>query len=162
MTTTERPAPGPALPFFVYGTLRPGGTYHDPYLRGSTSAEEPGRLVGAVLYEGPGYPYAVATPDTRTVHGELITARPAAYARVLAALDRLEEFTVPGDPGNLYERVVRAVHRADGTTVSAWVYLAAPHVEARLLATGTLVTSGDWRAAEAAGAPRVPDGPRTP
>lgn len=135
----------PDLPFFVYGTLRPGEPNHDRYLRGRTSAEEPGRLSGAVLYDGLGYPYAVAEPGG-VVRGELVTALPHAYARLLAELDELEEY-VPGDPGSLYERVERDVVRADDgtTTVRAWVYLAAPPVAARLRAHGTLIPGGDWR-----------------
>ncbi|WP_045557424.1 gamma-glutamylcyclotransferase family protein [Streptomyces sp. FxanaA7] len=47
------------LPFFVYGTLRPGEPNHDLFLRGRTVAEEPARMRGMALYDGPGYPYAV-------------------------------------------------------------------------------------------------------
>jgi gamma-glutamylcyclotransferase (GGCT)/AIG2-like uncharacterized protein YtfP len=137
----------PPLPFFVYGTLRPGGPNHAPFLRGRTLAEEPARLAGAVLYDGPGYPYAVEERgDSGTVHGELVTTRPEAYPALLAALDRLEEFA-PGDPRNLYERVAREVVReSDGTAVQAWVYVAAPSVAARLRARGKLIESGDWGA----------------
>lgn len=135
----EDPRP---LPFFVYGTLRPGEPNHDLFLRGRTLAEEPARLTGAVLYDGPGYPYAVEEPGG-TVRGELVTARPEAYEELLAALDRLEEY-VPGDPRNLYERLARDVVRTAGGTVRAWVYLAAPRVAARLRATGTRITDGDW------------------
>ncbi|MGW3723987.1 gamma-glutamylcyclotransferase family protein [Streptomyces sp. NPDC000851] len=133
------------LPFFVYGTLRPGEPNHDLFLRGRTNAEEPGRLSGAVLYDGPGYPYAVEEPGG-AVSGELVTARPEAYDELLAALDRLEEY-VPGDPRSLYERVEREVVRdADGAAVRAWVYVAAPAVAARLRARGKLIEGGDWRA----------------
>ena len=144
------------LPFFVYGTLRPGERNHDVFLRGRTASEEPGRLAGAALYEGPGYPYAVqdtvesggrdTVEDTRrgaVVCGELVTALPEAYGELLAELDRLEEYT-PGDPRSLYERVTREVTRADGTAVRAWVYVAAPAVAARLRARGKLIESGDW------------------
>ncbi|MFC9115517.1 MULTISPECIES: gamma-glutamylcyclotransferase family protein [Streptomyces] len=132
------------LPFFVYGTLRPGEVNHDRFLRGRTAHEEAGRLRGAVLYEGPGYPYAVETPDGE-VRGELVTALPEAYAELLARLDRLEEY-VPGDPRNLYDRVARPVVReTGGATVRAWVYVAAPAVAARLRARGTRVEGGDWR-----------------
>ncbi|MFE5395527.1 gamma-glutamylcyclotransferase family protein [Streptomyces sp. NPDC056568] len=131
------------LPFFVYGTLRPGGRNHGPFLRGRTLAEEPARLHGALLYAGPGYPYAVEDA-AGVVGGELVTARPEAYGELLAALDRLEEY-VPGDPRNLYDRVARTVVReADGVPVRAWVYVAAPAVAARLRARDTPVEGGTW------------------
>jgi gamma-glutamylcyclotransferase (GGCT)/AIG2-like uncharacterized protein YtfP len=132
------------LPFFVYGTLRPGEHNHDLFLLGRTRAEEPGLLPGAVLYDGPGYPYAVEE-DGGTVGGEIVTVLPEAYRELLAALDRLEDY-VPGDPRNLYERVARDVTAADGRTVRAWVYIAAPAVAARLRAHGKLIEGGDWRA----------------
>ncbi|MGW7818161.1 gamma-glutamylcyclotransferase family protein [Streptomyces puniciscabiei] len=140
----ERPEePGTPLPFFVYGTLRPGEANHDLFLRGRTATEEPARLPGAALYEGPGYPYAVERPGGE-IRGELITARPESYTELLAALDHLEEYA-PGDPRNLYERVARDVIRTtDGTTTLAWVYLAAPRVAARLGAEGQLIEDGDW------------------
>ncbi|PWJ09139.1 hypothetical protein DKG34_00565 [Streptomyces sp. NWU49] len=132
------------LPFFVYGTLRPGEVNHALFLRGRTLREEPGRLPGAVLYGGPGYPYAVEEPGG-VVDGELVTALPEAYPGLLAELDRLEEY-VPGDPRSLYERVAREVVRtADGRAVRAWVYVAAPAVAARLRARGTPIRSGNWR-----------------
>lgn len=132
------------LPFFVYGTLRPGETNHDLFLRGRTHSEEPARLNGSVLYDGPGYPYAVDEPGG-TVHGDLVSALPERYEELLVALDRLEEYA-PGNPRSLYERVPREVRReADGTVVRAWVYLAAPSVAARLRTRGRLIQSGDWR-----------------
>ncbi|MFE1441497.1 gamma-glutamylcyclotransferase family protein [Streptomyces sp. NPDC058739] len=136
------------LPFFVYGTLRPGEPNHDAFLRGRTRAEDPARLTGAVLYDGPGYPYAVEEAGGE-VSGELVTARPEAYGRLLEELDRLEEY-VPGDPRrSLYERVAREVTRdADRTAVRAWVYLAAPSVAVRLRARGRLIAGGDWLARE--------------
>lgn len=131
------------LPFFVYGTLRPGEVNHDLFLRGRVHAEEPGRLADALLYDGPGYPYAVEEPGG-VIAGDLVTPRPEAYAELLASLDELEEY-VPGDPRNLYERVAREVTRpADGTAVRAWVYLAAPPVATRLRTHGKLIESGDW------------------
>lgn len=131
------------LPFFVYGTLRPGEINHDLFLRGRVRSEEPGRLTGAVLYDGPGYPYAVEETGG-AVTGELVTPRPDAYAELLLALDELEEYT-PADPRNLYERVAREVVRtADGTPVPAWVYVAAPPVATRLRTHGKLIESGDW------------------
>lgn len=132
------------LPFFVYGTLLPGEVNHDLFLRGRTRSEEPGRLYGAVLYDGPGYPYAVEERGG-IVYGELVTALPEEYEELLVALDRLEEYAA-ADPRSLYERVEREVVRgAAGPHVRAWVYVAAPAVAARLRARGKLIESGDWR-----------------
>lgn len=131
------------LPFFVYGTLRPGEHNHDLFLRGRTESEEPALMHGLVLYDGPGYPYAVEEPGG-AVTGEVVTARPEEYDELLRALDRLEDYA-PGDPRNLYERVARDVALAHGTRVRAWVYVAAPTVAARLRARGKLIESGDWR-----------------
>ncbi|MFD9571490.1 gamma-glutamylcyclotransferase family protein [Streptomyces sp. NPDC059982] len=142
MTSVERPESA-VLPFFVYGTLRPGEVNHDLFLRGRTAAEEPASLPGAVLYEGPGYPYAVERPGS-AVAGELITAAPEAYGELLAALDRLEEYRGPGRPDNLYDRLARPAVRPDGVRVLAWVYLAAAPLAARLARSGTEIPGGDW------------------
>lgn len=134
------------LPVFVYGTLRPGQRNHDLFLRGRTTAVRPARLRGAVLYEGPGYPYAVADPAGEVL-GELVTLAPAGYGHVLAALDVLEDH-VPGDPASLYDRVEREVQLTGSgetaETVRAWVYLAADRVARGLRAAGTPVPGGSW------------------
>ncbi|QKW06353.1 gamma-glutamylcyclotransferase [Streptomyces sp. NA04227] len=138
------PEPEPPLPFFVYGTLRPGERNHDAHFRGRLAAAEPALLGGAVLYEGPGYPCLVETGDDRRVHGELLTPLPAHYAAVLRDLDVLEH-CVPGDPGNLYDRVPRETLRPDGSRVRAWVYVIAERLAGPLRSGGTLVAEGDWR-----------------
>ncbi|WP_329623590.1 gamma-glutamylcyclotransferase [Streptomyces sp. NBC_01255] len=130
------------LPFFVYGTLRPGAYNHDRLLLGRTAAEEEARLPGARLHDGPGYPYAV--PGEGTVAGTLVTAAPDAYGELLGVLDRME-----GDAG--YERTaVETVRLRDGARVRAWTYVASPET-----ALGPLIVGGDWFR-------HVPDGPRTP
>ncbi|RKT04607.1 gamma-glutamylcyclotransferase (GGCT)/AIG2-like uncharacterized protein YtfP [Streptomyces sp. 3211.6] len=143
MTSVDRPGSGGVLPFFVYGTLRPGEANHRLFLRGRTAAEEPARLPGAVLYEGPGYPYAVERAGS-VIAGELITPAADAYGELLGALDLLEEYVGPGSPRNLYDRVAREAVRPDGTRVLAWVYLAAAPLALRLARSGTEIRSGDW------------------
>ncbi|MEU6484014.1 gamma-glutamylcyclotransferase family protein [Streptomyces sp. NPDC046887] len=133
------------LPFFVYGTLRPGESNHARHLRGRTADEEPARLPGTLLYEGPGYPYlaragAGDAGGAAGVLGELVTAAPGEYEALLAVLDALEEFLAPGHPLNAYERErCEAVRLADGARVAAWVYVAAPAVR-----LGAAITGGDW------------------
>ncbi|MFJ9644903.1 gamma-glutamylcyclotransferase family protein [Streptomyces sp. NPDC004244] len=146
---------GAELPFFVYGTLRPGEVNHALFLRGRTAAEDPARLHGALLYDGPGYPYAVRQEGAEVV-GELITAAPGAYATLLAELDRLEEFHGPGLPVNVYDRVRCDAVRPDGTRTPAWVYLAAPPLARRLRASGTEIPGGDWLGRRPRGRPLPP------
>jgi gamma-glutamylcyclotransferase (GGCT)/AIG2-like uncharacterized protein YtfP len=153
------------LPFFVYGTLLPGEHNHDRFLCGRTCEEQPAVLPGALLYEGPGYPYAVEGHGT--VHGSLVTAEPGAYVELLGLLDDLEQYLGPDHPRNLYERVARralpvpgapdAGAGAPGTAepVRAWVYLAATAVARSLRTCGTPVPGGDWLR-------RPPPAPRTP
>ncbi|MEU9985082.1 gamma-glutamylcyclotransferase family protein [Streptomyces sp. NPDC050856] len=139
------------LPFFVYGTLRPGERNHELFLRGRTSAGEPARLAGVLLHDGPGHPYAVR--GAGQVAGELISAAPGGYGALLCVLDRLEGYAGPGHPRNLYEReVCEAVRLRDGARVRAWVYLAAPGA-----APGAPIPGGDWLSR-----PRLPGAPRTP
>ncbi|WP_282687013.1 MULTISPECIES: gamma-glutamylcyclotransferase family protein [unclassified Streptomyces] len=145
--TTPAPGGGPSdaeLPFFVYGTLLPGEPNHDLFLRGRTTGERPAVLPRALLYEGPGYPYAIEGHSR--VHGTLLVAAPGIYGELLGLLDHLEEFLGPGHPRNLYERVVREVEPAgpDGGSVRAWVYLAATAVTRSLRTGGVLIPGGRW------------------
>ncbi|MDF3288292.1 gamma-glutamylcyclotransferase family protein [Streptomyces silvisoli] len=139
------------LPVFVYGTLRPGEANHG-LLLGRTAAETPAVLPGALLYEGPGYPYAVDDPGGGEIRGELIDPLPEVYEAVLADLDRLEEY-VPGAPGNLYDRLAREVRVAAGHVRPAWVYLAGTATARALRADGVPVRGGDWRRRRLPGAP---------
>lgn len=146
---SEGRAGGPVsgrLPFFVYGTLRPGQPNHAWALRGRTASEEAATLGGLLLYEGPGYPYAVrcAAGEADTgVRGDLVWPGPAHYDEVLRVLDELEGHT-PGGGHNHYERVVSQATRHDGATVAAWVYVAAEPLATRLRSTGVVVAGGDW------------------
>ena len=53
----------PYLPFFVYGTLRPGGPNYARYLGGSTRTEEPAILRQAMLVTDGIYPYLIIGRD---------------------------------------------------------------------------------------------------
>ncbi|NEA19104.1 gamma-glutamylcyclotransferase family protein [Streptomyces halstedii] len=169
------------LPFFVYGTLLPGERNHDRFLTGRVRGHRPAVLPGALLYHGPGYPYAVEGPGE--VRGALVTAAPGAYCELVALLDELEGYLGPGHPRNLYERVARpVVPRPDGPDASdglyvpdgphragvradpadparpvrAWVYLAGAAVTRSLCTGGTPVPGGDWLARHPRPGPGTP------
>ncbi|MFE9135660.1 divalent cation tolerance protein CutA [Streptomyces sp. NPDC007355] len=127
----ESPAPD-ERPFFVYGTLSPGAYNHDRFLAGRIGTEADAVLHGAVLYDGPGYPYVVPADGGRVV-GTLLTPASGSYGELFGLLDRLE---LPVG----YERVAMDVERVrDGARVSAWVFLAAPDAP-----LGPVIESGDW------------------
>lgn len=161
VTTTAPGGPVAAeLPFFVYGTLLPGEPNHDLFLRGRTAGERPAVLPRALLYDGPGYPYAIEGHGR--VHGTLLVAAPGVYGELLGLLDHLEEFLGPGHPRNLYERVVREVELPGeagapgpgdgaGESVRAWVYLAAAAVTRSLRTGGVLIPEGRWTTGRTAG-----------
>ncbi|WP_406251400.1 gamma-glutamylcyclotransferase family protein [Streptomyces cyaneofuscatus] len=164
-TLDPGPPPTGELPFFVYGTLLPGEPNHDLFLRGRTSGERAAVLPRALLYDGPGYPYAI--DGHGRVHGTLLTAAPGVYGELLGLLDHLEEYLGPGHPRNLYERVVREVELPgegpSGTRegqgppgTRAWVYLAAAAVTRSLRTSGSVIAEGRWVTG------RPPGGPRTP
>ncbi|MFF5634749.1 divalent cation tolerance protein CutA [Streptomyces sp. NPDC012825] len=128
----EGPVADDGLPFFMYGTLRPGAYNHDRFLAGRIGAEADAVLEGAVLHDGPGYPYAVPAEKGR-VAGTLLTPAPGAYGELFGLLDRLE---LPAG----YERVAKEVVRVrDGARVRAWVFLAAPDAP-----LGPVIGTGDW------------------
>ena len=135
------------LPFFVYGTLRPGqGNYR--ILAGQTVGEFPATLAGHALY-GPGLPYVTAGEEDSAVVGDLIFVAPEHYGEVLDRLDCLEGYR-PGGRHSHYEREARAVRYVDAdgpeATTLAWVYLAGPAARERLQAAER-IAGGDWLAA---------------
>jgi gamma-glutamylcyclotransferase (GGCT)/AIG2-like uncharacterized protein YtfP len=134
---------GPALPVFVYGTLRRGQRNYR-VLHGLTVAEHPAVLPGHALHDT-GLPYVVPGGPGDRVLGELMVVDPCRYAEVLASLDRLEGFR-PGcwSPYVRVAATTRYRRGAEERAEEAWVYLAGDSFRA---SAATLVSSGDWLAA---------------
>jgi gamma-glutamylcyclotransferase (GGCT)/AIG2-like uncharacterized protein YtfP len=138
------------LPFFVYGTLKPGEPNYRLLLAGRTVEETPASLTGAALFtEGP-YPFLLTAPDLvlpgdGVVWGALIAVPPGQYTAVLAELDALEGYA-EGGADNLYERVICEVATAEGPR-QAWVYVAGASALA-LIRQGTMrrIEGGSWSA----------------
>lgn len=137
------------LPFFVYGTLRPGGVNYARYLVGRTAEEAPAVLAGAALFSPGPFPFLSREADLvlpgESVRGTLIAVAAAHYAEALPLLDRLEGYT-PGGADNLYERLVLEVATANGSR-PAWVYVAAARA-LRLIRGGRMRrVEGEWLSA---------------
>ena len=138
------------LPFFVYGTLRPGQGNYRRFLGGRTAQEVPAALDGHALFDL-GIPYVVESTADVTVVGDLVFVAPQHYEDVLVDLDRLEGYS-PRRTGGHYQRQALPVRYqgAGGSEIAvvAWVYLAGQAVRARLLEAYP-VPGGDWVAASA-------------
>ena len=151
------------LPFFVYGTLRPGERNYVYLLQGRTVREEAGWwLPGAQLYlyssneaytylkDGaqdyqPKGAYPYMTEGSGRVAGHLIELRPEIYNDLLTELDWLEGFSEDALPEqNEYVREVREIEHENGAKTNAWVYLASSHALARQKPNLQVIESGDW------------------
>jgi gamma-glutamylcyclotransferase (GGCT)/AIG2-like uncharacterized protein YtfP len=130
------------LPFFVYGTLRPGERNYFLVER-AVIETQPAEMAGLELWDMG--PYPMAAEGTGRLRGDLLTLDPAQYEKALADMDLLEQVNpaAPTDPGGLYWRARRTVilPGCGGSPPVAWVYLADP-ARAR---QGTRITSGDWK-----------------
>lgn len=139
MNNTEQDA---HLPIFTYGTLRRGWFNYENHLAGRTVEEWPARLVGCVLYDAGGFPFAVRKTDCDdSVIGELMTIKPAEYDEVLRQLDELEGHD-PADTGSLFKRVMVSVW-TDAGSVQAWMYEAGDTVEQEFTSADR-IPGGDW------------------
>jgi len=135
------------LPFFAYGTLKPGGLNYTRYLAGLTIEETPASLAGAALYSPGPFPFltlepGLAAPD-ELAQGCLIVVAAGRYPDILAALDLLEGYSA-GGTNNLYERIALAVATPGGPR-QAWVYVASAKA-LRLIRAGRMrrVAGGMW------------------
>ena len=118
---------------FVYGTLRKGEQYHD-LLEDSRLCSALAQMNGWMADTGHGYPVLLEDGAAETVAGELYEVSD----RVLAGLDRLEEYYGPGDERNEYERIQAEV-LTDNGKLEAWVYV---YRHPRSYAA---VSGGDWK-----------------
>lgn len=136
-----------AIDVFVYGTLRPGGRFHDRFCRGLVRAE-PASARGTVERLPAGYPRMIVAPEDVLARGSgNLAADAAIFAEArpriprswdgpavegdllgfddpeprLRALDRLEDFRPAG--GGLYDRLLLVV-RVGERFRPAWAYVA--------------------------------------
>ncbi len=132
------------LPFFVYGTLRPGQPnaylWGDSILKMETAWFENGRL-----YDCGPYPMLVEETTALPVQGQLMTPHPDQYNDLLERIDMLERFDPTRPQEATYRRLQRQVlvgSRDEPTkrTVWAWVYVG----RAEFVTNLPPIPSGDW------------------
>lgn len=134
----------PAMtPFFVYGTLRPGGGRDGAFPAGSTFTEA--TLTGYEMWEFRRGAYPYLAPGDGIITGNLVVVPPGAHESVVRILDRIEGYGGADDPRNLYNRVKVNVD-VDGAPREAYAYVTNSRLFAREQEKGglVLVQSGDW------------------
>lgn len=107
---------------FAYGTLKRGLENHPrvaPYVSEVRTGRIPGILVDLGGYPGWLPANRSGAGEETWVLGEVFRLSPVLPA--LRVLDALEEYGGPGDPANLYERVVVTVSTSRGG-LRSWVY----------------------------------------
>jgi len=122
-----------SIKVFVYGTLREKGSNHrliKPFLLDSRPY-----TVKGDLYDVCGaYPALVLDQEGGNVIGELCTVQ----AEALERLDRLEGYFSPGNPSNLYDRVLFEGDDGEIFFVYTWSRLKVNHRKLQR------IESGDW------------------
>lgn len=141
-----------SLPFFVYGTLRPGEGNYSWCLQGKTRKEVPGTLAGAQMYGRMGFPYVILSPEQEdTIQGDLvwIDEDVVSYQDAQNSLDGLEGTRFPGrNMGNHYDRLIADVQTEEGV-YKAWVYIANMGISQALIEQSERnipprIVDGDW------------------
>jgi gamma-glutamylcyclotransferase (GGCT)/AIG2-like uncharacterized protein YtfP len=123
------------LPFFVYGTLRKGGSNYEYAFRNKVAKVEPAALHGVNMFEvGRGGAFPAIVVGKGTVQGDLIHVQENEYYQILKRVDALES------EGALYERFTCTVELNDGSTAKAWVYVWCADPSA----LHKNIESGDW------------------
>eukprot|EP00933_Yihiella_yeosuensis_P047504 TRINITY_DN4333_c1_g1_i1.p1 TRINITY_DN4333_c1_g1~~TRINITY_DN4333_c1_g1_i1.p1 ORF type:complete len:674 (+),score=146.36 TRINITY_DN4333_c1_g1_i1:43-2064(+) len=135
-------ATGPAVGFFVYGTLRPdddtGASWTKSFNQGLSG--EVATLSGASMYIDGSYP-AVCLEDTRcSVRGFLLTPEDGKNAAEIMASKLAEADQIEGYP-TVYDRTVVTVKTGSGESKQAYVY----HKNGRIDRSQCVcIADGDW------------------
>lgn len=126
------------LPFFVYGTLRPGGSHHDACFSHQIVSVRTATLTGRLFVHHEGdYPFLVHGRDT--VIGEVIEVAQERWKTVAERLDLLEEYDPDNEEDSLYLRRRMLAVLETGLTVEVWAYL-----WNRAESEGEFLPGGDW------------------
>lgn len=129
-------------PYFVYGTLKPGGRYW-PQIAARVAAHEPAEVDGFDLFDlKVGYP-AIVEGKGR-VKGVLLRFHPAQATEAIATMDRIEGWD-PAAAAPLYRPLEVDVTTDDGR-VSAITYVWGSGLREDLANRGVYLSHGMWQA----------------
>lgn len=131
---------------FVYGTLKPGGHYHEAYC-GDFQWDACEGFIKGRLFDFPtlGYPGAMEDPSD-SIQGVLLNFYQDEHL-VLAKLDRLEGYDPqqPIEQNEYYRRLVVVYNRSHGViSENAWCYFMTPERVKEL--DGIHLSDGHWPA----------------
>ncbi|MGA9173521.1 MAG: gamma-glutamylcyclotransferase family protein [Thermoactinomyces sp.] len=128
------------IPFFFYGTLRPGFENYEGILRNKTVSEMPATMKGKMYSVDTETSYPCVIEGNDTIQGELMYIKENLYWDVLKDLDWLEDYQEGDEEGSMYLRRLREVILENGEKAIAWVYIWNKEVREELY-----VKSGDWK-----------------
>ena len=136
------------LSVFAYGTLKPGGRYHQRYC-GRALAEALPAMVKGCLYDFPQWGYPAMAPGEDWVQGYLLVFRDSATvcADILRQLDILEgvaaDASSPVHSDDSYQRCRRLIFTPDYRPLQeAWIYQMKGDQVGQL--GGVYLPDGDW------------------
>lgn len=137
-------APEVTTSVFVYGTLKPGGHYHEAYCGGFQLEATDGYIQGRLFhFPDLGYPGALESV-TDKIYGVLLTFNHEKDL-VLSKLDQLEGYDParPAEDNEYYRKLVTVYNESDLTIMdNAWCYFMTPEQVRRL--NGAYLPSGIW------------------
>lgn len=136
------------LPYFVYGTLRPGHRNFDALLKGRIVGEPAkGTVRGFIMVSLGGFPMAIHTGnESDVIVGNLVNIRPKEFVEVTKSLDRLEGYPTFYD--KLVVNALETMDASDSTTVSkmreAYIYASPEETQSSYLKLYEKIIGGDW------------------
>lgn len=129
---------------FVYGTLKPGGRYHEDFCQNQCLTVEAAKVKGTLYDLALDYPamQAQRLPETQGwVYGTLLGFK---SSQILKELDRLEGYHAnKSSEVNEYQRVHCNCYRLSGALIGrVWTYVMEDIQLARY--RHTVIPSGNW------------------
>ncbi|WP_347488951.1 gamma-glutamylcyclotransferase family protein [Desulfoscipio sp. XC116] len=126
---------------FVFGTLLPGLTNYNRYLKSSKPKTFPATAKG-IMYYLPEDGYPVITEGEGEVKGVIYESPDLLI--ILPEIDEIHKFTGIESQSDLIREIRDVVNLETGETVKAHMYLWPPAKDRWLKQNATVIADGDW------------------